>query len=415
MATPPAPAAGEDRFAVGDPLPGPVDAVLDPVRPRLADRAVRDGLVEAILRFIRPLLRIEIATRPAGMGGPNLVTTGLHGFLDRIGVRPVDRAIGHQLVEHLAEQVVAALPILGGLTGFGVLLIPVALVLRPGQADRRDGRQEQRPCDDGDTESESGHPLLLLHENREPGMVKAEVRDGRIVLGQMCTTPRPAPDIAALFDRDGVVAHELIGPGDESLLHPEELLGISHATEKRRQEFAAGRMCARAGLAALDLAIDRPLVTAEDRSPIWPDDATGSISHTAGYCVAAVAPRGGSHPAVGVGLGIDAEQLGRVTDNLHRVVFTAEERAWLDELSAEERSDVATTLFSAKEAFYKAQHPLTLSWVGFQDVTGVRSGDGLVLRAATDLDALHRLAWPQTVAVARRDRIVVTAVQVRTS
>ncbi len=124
---------------------------------------------------------------------------------------------------------------------------------------------------------------------------------------------------------------------------------------------------------------------------------------------------GGSDPGPAVGLGIDAEQLGRVTDNLHRVVFTAEERAWLDELPAEERPNVATTLFSAKEAFYKAQHPLTRSWVGFQDVTGMRSADGLVLRPATDLDALQRLTWPQSVAVGHRDGIVVTAIEVRTS
>jgi 4'-phosphopantetheinyl transferase EntD len=230
----------------------------------------------------------------------------------------------------------------------------------------------------------------------------------------MHTTPVPAPDIAALFDHGGVVAHELVGPGDESLLHPDEARRISRATERRRQEFAAGRMCARAGLEALGLATDRPLGMAEDRSPIWAEDVTGSISHTAGYCVAVVAPSPTPASAT-VGLGIDAEQLGRVTENLHRIVFTPDERAWLSELPTAERADDATTLFSAKEAFYKAQHPLTRSWVGFQDVTAVRSATGLVLHPATDLDALHRVTWPQSVAVVRRGDIVVTAVEVRTS
>lgn len=246
-------------------------------------------------------------------------------------------------------------------------------------------------------------------------MGKAGVRGGRIVLGEMRTSPAPAPDIAALFADGAVVAHEMVGPGDESLLHPDEVRRISRATERRRKEFAAGRMCARAGLAALDLATERPLGMADDRSPIWPDEATGSISHTGGYCVAVVAPRPDRTAASGFGLGIDAEQLGRVTENLHRILFTPAERAWLVALPAEERADAATTVFSAKEAFYKAQHPLTRRWVGFQDVTAVRSASGLVLSPATDLAALRGLRWPQSVAVARRDRIVVTAVEVRTS
>ena len=231
----------------------------------------------------------------------------------------------------------------------------------------------------------------------------------------MRTTPVPAPDIAALFHHGGVVAHELVGPGDESRLHPDEARRIAHATERRRQEFAAGRMCARAGLEALDLANGRPLGMAEDRSPIWPEHVTGSISHTGDYCVAVVARSTATAAGAAVGLGIDAEQVGRVTESLHRIVFTTDERAWLEELPTAERGVEATTLFSAKEAFYKAQHPLTRSWVGFQDVAAVRSATGLVLRPVTDLDALRRVTWPQPVAAVRRSDIVVTAVEVRTS
>jgi 4'-phosphopantetheinyl transferase EntD len=227
----------------------------------------------------------------------------------------------------------------------------------------------------------------------------------------MRTTPTPAPDIAALFGRADVIAFELGGAGDEAQLHPDEAARIAHASDRRRQEFAAGRMCVRAALAELGVRGDRPLGSAEDRSPLWPDGVIGSISHTSTYCVAIVAVAG----VADSGIGIDAEQLGRVTDNLHRTVFTADERSWLDRLSTEARSDAATTLFSAKEAFYKAQHPITRSWVGFKDVSAERSAAGLVLHPATDLDALGRLIWPQSVAAVRRDDIVVTAVEVRTS
>ena len=226
----------------------------------------------------------------------------------------------------------------------------------------------------------------------------------------MSSTPTPAPDIAALFGSD-VIAFELRGVGDEAQLHPDEEAHIARAGEKRRQEYAAGRMCARAALTELGHRSDRPLGSAEDRSPQWPDGVIGSISHTATYCVAVVAAAG----ARDTGIGIDAEQLGRVTDNLHRTVFTIEERVWLDQLPDTERSDAATTLFSGKEAFYKAQHPLTRSWVGFKDVSGRAATEGLLLHPATDLHALGRLRWPQPVSSIQRDRVVVTAVEVRTS
>lgn len=227
----------------------------------------------------------------------------------------------------------------------------------------------------------------------------------------MATNPRPAPEIAALFGRPDLVAFELVGGGDPRQLHPNEAAHVGHASDQRRGEFAAGRVCARAGLRELGVDPDRPLVAAADRSPQWPEGIIGSISHTGAYCVAVVARADGSDG----GLGVDAEQLGRVTDRLHRTIFTDGERAWLDRLGARDRSHAATMLFSAKEAFYKAQHPLTRSWVGFKDVAASHGTDGLLLRPAGDLEALRRLVWPQPVSSTRRDDIVVTAVEVRTN
>ena len=227
----------------------------------------------------------------------------------------------------------------------------------------------------------------------------------------MTSSPQPAADVAALFARPDVVAFELYGPGNESELHPDERARIGHAGEKRRREFAAGRMCARAALVELGMASDQPLGSAPDRAPLWPDGVIGSISHTDDYCIVVLAPADGSDG----GIGIDAERFGRVGDHLHRTIFTTTERAWLGRLPGPERADTATTLFSGKEAFYKAQHPLTGSWVGFKDVSGRTGADGLILDPATDLGALGRLRWPQTVASLRRERVVVTAVEVRTS
>ena len=52
------------------------------------------------------------------------------------------------------------------------------------------------------------------------------------------------------------------------------------------------------------------------------------------------------------------------------------------------RDELATAIFGAKEAFYKAQHPTTRSWVGFQDVDGPARGDPLGVRP-------RRPTWPR--------------------
>lgn len=223
--------------------------------------------------------------------------------------------------------------------------------------------------------------------------------------------PRPAPDLAALY-RDAVV-YELEGEGDPATLRPEEAAAVARAVDNRRNQFAAGRRCAHLALADVSPGLDdRSLLVGRQRSPAWPAGVRGSITHTDGYAAAAVRPTG--RPADGTGLGIDAEQLGRVTPNLWSRLFTRPERAWLARLAPPEREQAATAVFSAKEAFYKAQFPFTGAWVGFQDVTTTLDdgGWGLSLSPATDLEVLTRFRWPVTARYLLRGRIVVCAVEV---
>jgi 4'-phosphopantetheinyl transferase EntD len=56
-----------------------------------------------------------------------------------------------------------------------------------------------------------------------------------------------------------------------------------------------------------------------------------------------------------------------ITPDVWRELFTIVEIAWLGALPALERNAFATVLFSAKEAYYKSQHSLTLSWLDFID------------------------------------------------
>ena len=101
-----------------------------------------------------------------------------------------------------------------------------------------------------------------------------------------------------------------------------------------------------------------------DRSPRWPPGICGSISHTQGYCCAVAAPR-----RVLVGIGIDVELVGRVDSQVDALVFTRTETEFLASLESRARARAATVIFSAKEAFYKCQRPITQRWLDFTDVT----------------------------------------------
>jgi len=168
--------------------------------------------------------------------------------------------------------------------------------------------------------------------------------------------------LVQLFDRR-VAAFELRGRALESDLHPSELRSVSSAVAARRLEFAGGRLCARAALTELG-APERPLLVGPGREPLWPDALVGSISHTAGYC-GAVAASTWDYRAIG----IDVEVRGELTGALEDQVCTPAEIRWLDSQPTERRTELATIIFSAKEAFYKCQFCVTASWLDFHDVT----------------------------------------------
>ena len=146
-------------------------------------------------------------------------------------------------------------------------------------------------------------------------------------------------------------------------------------------------MCTPAGLEVLGVE-PVPLLASAERTPIWPKGVVGSITHTADYALAVLAGEDT------VGLGVDAEWVGRVNADLYGRLFTASERDLLDALTPGSRDELATAIFGAKEAFYKAQHPTTRSWVGFQDVAARPTRSGWEFVPATDLAALGRWCWP---------------------
>jgi 4'-phosphopantetheinyl transferase EntD len=159
-----------------------------------------------------------------------------------------------------------------------------------------------------------------------------------------------------------VVAVEMQAPGDPATLHIQEAGYMASAAPKRIREYSAGRLCARVAMQAFGI-VDFPLHAASDRQPVWPATLVGSISHTLGFCAAVVAPKA----CLGA-IGLDCEVIGHVASDLWETICTAREAAWLHGLPEPERTGGAALIFSAKEAFYKCQYPLTGEWLDFHDL-----------------------------------------------
>ncbi|GAA4251266.1 4'-phosphopantetheinyl transferase family protein [Dactylosporangium darangshiense] len=143
-------------------------------------------------------------------------------------------------------------------------------------------------------------------------------------------------------------------------LLPEEAVALTDRTvESRRREYTAGRTCARRALERLGVR-GRAVPTGGNRAPVWPHGTTGSITHTAGYCAAAVARRSDVRA-----VGIDAERRTVLPANLHRMICLPEEIAWFEQRRDEDWWPAVH--FSAKEVVYKLWSPIVGTWLDFLD------------------------------------------------
>jgi 4'-phosphopantetheinyl transferase EntD len=140
---------------------------------------------------------------------------------------------------------------------------------------------------------------------------------------------------------------------------PSEALALRGAVPRRLAEFHAGRAAARAAMVALSLP-PRPVPMGPDRAPLWPAGITGSISHCATACVAAV-----GLGSIWAGIGVDIEEDTPLEPLMVAEVCTKAERIWLGGQPPAERGLMAKLVFCAKEATYKAQYPLTGQLFGF--------------------------------------------------
>src|SRR5580693_6080031 len=108
-----------------------------------------------------------------------------------------------------------------------------------------------------------------------------------------------------------------------------------------------------------------PIRSGSAREPQWPVGVVGSITHTANFRAAAVAPR-----SLVASIGIDAEPNEWLADGVEDAVAIAGEPEMLAKLAcAFPATHWGRVLFSAKEAVYKTWYPLTGRWLGFESAS----------------------------------------------
>ena len=97
--------------------------------------------------------------------------------------------------------------------------------------------------------------------------------------------------------------------------------------------------------------------------PIWPAGYVGSISHVRGTVAAAVAKASDI-----VSIGIDIEETERFRPAIEKKIARPDEIAVnFEGLAPDARQTALAIMFSAKEAFYKCQYPITGQIMGFHD------------------------------------------------
>ena len=176
----------------------------------------------------------------------------------------------------------------------------------------------------------------------------------------------------------------------EAFQYAEEGSHLANAAIARRNEFISGRRCARIALAHIGQA-SCALPADLDGLPIWPSATMGSITHSRGLCCAVAASADKM-----MHLGIDLEKTTRLSARaMERVVHP------LEEATVGEDQALGSLLFSAKEAFYKAQFPAWGAQPNFKDLAlQIHSNTQQlsVLKIASNLpiqlrDATHRMKF----------------------
>jgi phosphopantetheine--protein transferase-like protein len=154
----------------------------------------------------------------------------------------------------------------------------------------------------------------------------------------------------------------------------------------RRQEFTSGRHCASQALKCLGVSMDCSMIPDEDGLPTWPNGFVGSISHCREQVVAVAA----SADAV-VCVGIDIEDVNRLSPAAADRILSETEMDWV-----RGSRRLASLVFSAKEAIYKAYYPHYRRSANFKDVHVVPVKDTPCLRVLANPERFSK-RWSQQI------------------
>ncbi|WP_258101107.1 4'-phosphopantetheinyl transferase family protein [Marinoscillum pacificum] len=160
---------------------------------------------------------------------------------------------------------------------------------------------------------------------------------------------------------EGVVSHFTSAEIRGSELYDEEVALCNQYEANRQLDFNRGRYCAHQCLNYFGKR--QAILRDKDGVPLWPSDIRGSISHTFGLAGAVVALTNEIDA-----VGLDIERVGRIDRDLWKVLFTEKEIDFLNNRSFDDQRQLSTLMFSAKEAFFKMQYPLTRKGMEFEDL-----------------------------------------------
>lgn len=209
----------------------------------------------------------------------------------------------------------------------------------------------------------------------------------------------------------GFEAMELISPVRPDPLLPGTGTTAGIGASRRQREFMAGRLCARRAVARFGFQ-DCVIGVGADRRPLWPETLTGSITHTRNFTAAAVAEKRQFRA-----VGIDAEIVGGMANDIWSHVLVPAELRWLNGLPPAQRDQAATLMFSAKEAFYKCQYEVTGQWLEFKEIALELLGNSLdtgsfAVRPVGKIKLLERSNDSSVVRFVACDHLVITAMTI---
>ena len=139
---------------------------------------------------------------------------------------------------------------------------------------------------------------------------------------------------------------------------------LSNAVVKRRAEFLAGRYCAIKSLQENGIN-GAQIATGQDRNPIWPQNVSGSISHSHNHAVAVtiVSPK-----KVGVGIDIEGIVTADTFESINQQIIDPTELEFIERQGGD-TLQLFTLLFSLKESFFKAAYPVVKKYFDFDAVS----------------------------------------------